>query len=74
MCFSGFKTTDVNDLGETAVMKTQLSMFWLFYQSLFAMTPMSVCEDGSISKGADGELTGEDVFNKACRSEKINNN
>lgn len=53
-------------------MKTQLLMFRPFYRSL--STPMSVCEDGSISKVADGEIIGEDVFSKACRSEKINNN
>lgn len=52
-------------------MKTQLLMFQPFNRSLFAITPMSVWEDGSISKVAEGKITGEDVFNKACRSEKI---
>lgn len=39
--FSGFKKTDLSDLGETAVIKTQIVMIWPFYQSLFTITLIS---------------------------------
>lgn len=42
-----------------------------FYQSLFTITLMHVHEDGSISKVADGKITGKDIFNRMCRSELL---
>ena len=74
MCFSGFRKTGLNDLGDTVVMKTQILMIRPFYQPLLTITLMSICEDRSISKVLRGKITGGDIFNKMHKSEKVSIN
>lgn len=59
---SVFNETNLHDRGETAVMKTQIHL------------TVSVCEDVSVSEVVDGKIPREDIFNKICKSEKINSN
>lgn len=46
-------------------MKTQILMIGPFYQSWFAVTLMSVCEDELISKVVDRKITGK-IFPTRC--------